>query len=151
MEVSHSVSDRRLHLLRHAKSSWDDAWLSDHERPLAPRGERAGRAMAKHMGAEGTAPELVLCSDAVRATQTLDLIREALGESRIEVEAELYGASAGDLLGRVQQVDDGTSSVMLIGHNPGMHDVALQLAGGGRRLDDLRVEYPTCALVTLEF
>jgi phosphohistidine phosphatase len=132
----------RLYLLRHAKSSWDDPELPDHDRPLAPRGRKAVRAMRSHLVSAGVAPSLVLCSSALRARQTLDGVAPG-GELRIE--AELYGASARSLLERVRALPAHVESVMLIGHNPGMQELSLLLAG------EPREKFPTGALATLEF
>src|SRR5262245_41814146 len=111
---------KRLYLLRHAKSSWKDVSLSDHDRPLAGRGRRASKAMARHLRDRGIEPDLVLCSTARRARETLDRIAPALGTTAIEIEPGLYGASAHGLLERLHGVQDEIESVMLIGHNPGM-------------------------------
>jgi phosphohistidine phosphatase len=97
---------RTLFLLRHAKSSWDDPALPDHERPLAPRGLRDAKRIAKHVGRLGITPELVLCSTAVRTQQTLDLLRPKVGEVTVQVEEQLYGASSETLLKRIRSVSD---------------------------------------------
>src|SRR5215831_14982212 len=97
-----SVAVALLYLLRHAKSSWDDPALADHDRPLAPRGRRNGAALAEHVTREGIAPDLVLCSTALRARETLALLLPALGgEAEIQLEDELYGATADELLARL--------------------------------------------------
>jgi phosphohistidine phosphatase len=143
---------KTLFLLRHAKSSWDDPGLADHDRPLAPRGKRAANAIAEHLRDEGVAPELVLCSSSQRTRETLERIAPALGdEVRVEIERELYAASPDRLLERLRAVDDDAESVMLIGHNPGIEQLALSLAGDGEKLTDVRRKYPTAALATLEF
>ena len=143
---------KQLFLLRHAKSSWDDSELIDHDRPLAPRGRRAVRLITEHLGREGVTPSLVLCSSARRARETLEGIAPALGEAiPVQIERELYAASDGRLLERLRAVDDGVESVMLIGHNPGVEQLALSLAGGGQNLAVLSRKYPTGALATLEF
>jgi phosphohistidine phosphatase len=143
---------KRLFLLRHAKSSWDDPGLADHDRPLAPRGKRAAKVIAEHLREERIAPDLVLCSSSRRTRETLDRIASALGdEVRVEIERELYAASADRLLERLRALDDDVESVMLIGHNPGIEQLALSLAGDGEKLADVRRKYPTAALATLEF
>jgi phosphohistidine phosphatase len=143
---------KQLFLLRHAKSSWDDAELIDHDRPLAPRGRRAMRLIAEHLAREGVTPALVLCSSARRARETLERIAPALGDALpVQIERELYAASDGRLLERLRRVEDGVESVMLIGHNPGVEQLALSLAGGGQDLAVLSGKYPTGALATLEF
>lgn len=143
---------KQLFLLRHAKSSWDDPELIDHDRPLAPRGRRAVRLITEHLGREGVAPALVLCSSARRARETLEGIAPALGETiPVQIERELYAASDGRLLERLRAIDDRVESVMLIGHNPGVEQLALSLAGGGQNLAALSRKYPTGALATFEF
>jgi phosphohistidine phosphatase len=142
----------RLYLLRHAKSSWDDPTLADHDRPLAARGRRAAKVMAEHVRREGIAPELVLCSSSRRTRQTLTLIAPSLGEStRAEIKPELYAASAGDLLEALREMPDEVASAMLIGHNPGIQDLTLGLAGDGPETARVRRKFPTAALATLEF
>lgn len=142
-----------LFLLRHAKSSWDDPALPDHDRPLAPRGIKAARRMAGHMQSEGISPELVLCSSARRTRDTLALLEPALGRTvAVEIEDELYGAGPSDLIERLRRVDAELDAVMMIGHNPGLQDLAIELAGGGEAeaLEELHEKFPTAALATLE-
>jgi phosphohistidine phosphatase len=128
---------KRLYLLRHAKSSWKQPELADHERPLAGRGKRAAKAMASYLAEHDIAPELVLCSTSVRTRATLERI--GLDDPNVSFERELYGASAGELAERVRAVRDDVSTVMLIGHNPALE----QLAGVGEK-------FPTGALAVLE-
>lgn len=135
----------RLYLLRHAKSSWDDAGLADHDRPLAKRGRRATKAIARYLTEHAVAPELVLCSTARRTRETLERIAPALGTPEVSYETELYGASAGELMERLRAVPDGVGSVMLIGHNPGIEDLASALI---RRA--VASKFPTGAVATLE-
>jgi phosphohistidine phosphatase len=143
---------KQLFLLRHAKSSHDDSALADHDRPLAPRGRRATSAMAVHLREHGVKPALVLCSSAVRARQTLDGIEGGLGGSpEVRIESELYEVSAGGLLGRLRRIPDAVPSTMLIGHNPAMGRLALDLASGGPDLAKLARKFPTGALAMLEF
>jgi phosphohistidine phosphatase len=139
-----------LHLLRHAKSSWADQTLPDHDRPLAPRGLRDAKRIADHLRRLGIAPDLTLCSTARRTRETLALIRPALGDTAsVRLESELYGATAETLLERVRAVPEDVASVMLIGHNPGLHDLALLLASTGAGLERLAAKFPTAALATL--
>ena len=142
---------KRLYLLRHAKSSWDDPTLADHDRPLAPRGRRAAKVIAEHLGRKGIAPELVLCSPSRRTRQTLKRLAPGLGKNvDVQIEPELYAAPASDLLQVLHEVPDEVESVMLIGHNPGIQDLALGLAGAGSGIPRLRSKFPTAALATLE-
>ena len=89
---------KRLWLLRHLKSSWDEPGLADHDRPLAPRGRKAGKRIRQWAADHDVRPDLVLCSTAVRARATLDLVAPALGSPVVEIEAGLYHAWADDLL-----------------------------------------------------
>jgi phosphohistidine phosphatase len=141
---------KRLFLLRHAKSSWDESGLADHERPLAKRGRQASKVIGEHLREEGIVPELVLCSPSARTRETLERI--GLGDdAEVRIEDDLYGASAGDLLEVLHGVADEVGSVMLIGHNPGIEDLALQVAGSGEELERMRQKFPTAALATLDF
>ncbi len=142
---------KHLYLLRHAKSSWKDTSLPDHDRPLAARGRRATRAIARHLRDHGIEPELVLCSTARRARDTLEPIEPALGSPAVLVERDLYAASAPALLERLRSVPDSVESVMLIGHNPGLQDLALDLARPSPTARELATKYPTATLATLAF
>jgi phosphohistidine phosphatase len=146
------MAARQLLLLRHAKSSHDDPDLADHERPLASRGERAAAALGRYMRGHDLGPALVLCSSAVRARQTLDGVTGELGASpEVRIESELYEASPRGLLERLRRIDDEVPSAMLVGHNPAMERLALDLASGGPDLADLARKYPTGALAVLAF
>jgi phosphohistidine phosphatase len=142
---------KHLYLLRHAKSSWKDTSLPDYDRPLAGRGRRATKAIARHLREQGIKPELVLCSTARRARETLEGIEPALGAAALCLEDELYAAGAPALLERLRRVPDAVESVMLIGHNPGLHELALGLARPSPTASDLAVKYPTGALAILAF
>jgi phosphohistidine phosphatase len=143
---------RTLYLLRHAKSSWDDPAPSDHDRPLAPGGRRAAELVAEHLLRKRIRPSLVLCSSARRTRETLDGIAPALGEDvEVVVEPGLYAAPRRDLLERLHAVPGSVDSALVIGHNPAIQDLALELAGSGDELDQLAVKYPTAALATLAF
>jgi len=134
---------RRLALLRHAKSAGkDDPRMCDHERPLAPRGERAAVAMGERL----SVPDLVLCSTARRAVDTWELARPGLGaEVEVAFEDSLYTFDEEDLLDRVRELDDGVASVLLVGHNPAMEMLLLDLTA-----EDVG-KFPTAALATTAF
>jgi phosphohistidine phosphatase len=138
--------------MRHAKSSWDDPARRDVERPLAPRGRRAARAMAEHLLREGIRPALILCSPAERTRETLELVAPAMPGVPTLVEQELYGASNEDLLLRLRELPATVPSVLLIGHNPAVQALAVALAGSGEReaLIRLTAKMPTGALTTLQ-
>jgi phosphohistidine phosphatase len=143
---------RQLFLLRHAKSSWENPQLADHDRPLAPRGRRATNLIAEHLSRELIAPALVLCSSARRARETLERIAPALGKQvAAQIERDLYAGSEHQLLERLRAVSDDAASVMLIGHNPAVEQLALTLARSGEKVAIIERKYPTGALATLEF
>ena len=135
---------KRLLLLRHAKSSWDDASLADHDRPLNPRGRRAASRIGRYLRENDIATDLVLCSSATRTVQTFELLRMRT-PPQVLVEDELYGADAAEMLARLRQVQPSARSVLLIGHNPGIHELAVTLGG---EHEDLTA-FPTAALADL--
>lgn len=144
---------RRLYLLRHAKSSWDEDGVDDFERPLSGRGRKAARAMAKYLAQHKIRPALVLCSAAVRTRATYDLIEPRLAGVPASIEAGLYAADRGNLLARLHRLDDHLGSVLLIGHNPGLERLAVFLAdphGDAAALEKLADKFPTGALAVLE-
>lgn len=141
---------KRLHLLRHAKSSWDDAALRDRDRPLAPRGRRATIRIANWARKHDVRPQLVVSSSAVRARETLQGVLPGLGEPEIWIELALYAASAETLLERVRALPDEAEEAMLVGHNPGLGDLLLLLGEPGELRDRAEAKVPTGALATLE-
>ena len=149
-----TLQPRILYLLRHAKSSWSDDRLDDHDRPLATRGKDSVVRLRHHLAATGIAPDLVLCSSTRRTMMTLEGIADALpATTTVLVEAGLYGAPSGELLRRLHDVSDDAASVMLIGHNPGMEALAALLIADGDEALRRRVaeKFPTGALATLAF
>jgi phosphohistidine phosphatase len=145
---------RHLVLLRHAKSSWDDPTLVDHDRPLAPRGENALPRMCDHLASGAHRPQVVLCSSARRTVATLEGIRPALPDDvRVEVDHSLYHADGRELLDRLHGLDEGTTCAMMVGHNPSLQDLALLLAdtGDSDLRQQLATKLPTGAIVALSF
>ncbi len=143
-----------LLLLRHAKSRWDDPGLEDFDRPLAARGREAAVRMGAYMARQGLAPALILCSSAVRARQTLELVRPHLGGNPATQFADgLYLATPAALLQRLRKLGADVETVLLIGHNPGMHNLAVNLSGSGEKksLEALAGKFPTAALAVLTF
>ena len=136
---------KHLYLLRHAKSSWEEPGLPDHERPLAPRGRKACRKLATYLGRQRIRPELVLCSSSRRTRETLELIRTALTGAVIEIEDGLYAADSDRLLARLRELPESASSVLLIAHNPGLQDLAITLAPSAARVGE---KFPTGALAS---
>ena len=142
---------KHLFLLRHAKSSWDDPGLDDHNRPLAPRGRRASALIAEHLREARIGPVLVLCSSARRTRETLERVLPVLDPVEVRIEPELYGASSEDLLLRLRRVPHEVEAVMMVGHQPAIQELALHLAGEGSQLERMRAKFPTAALATLTF
>lgn len=144
-----------LSLLRHAKSSWADPELSDHERPLAKRGARAVPALAKFIRQEKLRPGLVLCSDAMRTRATLALLLAELGPPAPQViyDERLYLAAPDAIRAALAGVSEDYAHVLVVGHNPGLHALALELVGEGDRklLAALAREFPTGALAVFSF
>lgn len=144
---------RRLMLLRHAKSD-RPAGIGDHERPLARRGRGDSAAIGRYMAASGLRPDLVVVSTARRAEETWELARPAFAQVVAQRhERRIYEASAPSILEVIRETDPRVTTLLLVGHNPGFHDLALGLVGGGRREDlaRLRQKYPTAGLVVLDF
>jgi phosphohistidine phosphatase len=119
---------KMLHLLRHAKSSRKED-IGDYERPLSRRGQDAARRVGAHLPAMAGELDLVLCSSALRTRETLDLVvAEFSPRPRSMIEDELYLASRERLMDRLRRIDEADVNVLLIGHNPGLHELAVGLA-----------------------
>ena len=143
-----------LILLRHAKSSWKDPTLADHDRPLNTRDMAEAPVMGKAMAKHGLDPELVLCSPARRTRDTLALVLPELKtEPKIVYEDGLYHGTPAEMLGLLHEVGTGIGRVLLVGHNPEIQEFALDLIGSGPKLlkDSLEAKYPTAGLVVLRF
>jgi phosphohistidine phosphatase len=142
---------RTLFCLRHAKSSLVEPGIDDHERPLSARGVRAAELIALYLKQRGDPPRFALSSTARRTVETLAPIRRQLGIA-FDTDRALYLAAPDALCQRIARVDDGMPSLLLVGHNPGMHELAMQLAGDGDRAlrAQLRERFPTAALAILD-
>ena len=143
---------RTILLFRHAKSAWDNPNLTDFERPLAPRGTRACGTMQRYLRELGLQPQIILCSAAVRTRQTLDGIKEAFNPSvEIKFDKALYLCSPNIFVGRLRELPDSCHTVMVIGHNPGLQHLALDLIGTGDTalLGRISAKFPTAGLATL--
>lgn len=145
----------KLYLLRHAKSAWDDPDVGDHARPLSKRGVGDGPRMGRYMAQHELKPDCVLSSDSERTRETVALVLAELGTPAPQVvfDAELYLASSYGIVERLRAGAGDAKCVMIVGHNPGMHALALALAGEGCRkgMQELAVKYPTAALAVFEF
>jgi phosphohistidine phosphatase len=143
-----------LSLLRHAKSSWKDASLPDHDRPLNPRGTVEAPLMGKAMAKRGLDPDLVLCSTARRTRDTLALVLPELKtEPKIVYEDGLYHGTPADMLALLHGVDAKAGLVLLVGHNPELQTFALDLIGSGAAhlKGRLVAKLPTAGLVAIRF
>jgi phosphohistidine phosphatase len=145
---------KTLTLLRHAKSGWDDPVARDFDRPLNKRGEKAARLMGQYMKAHGLAFDGVVASPAVRVIETLDHVAAGY-EKRIEPiwERRVYLASSATLMDVLRDLDDAVQSVMMVGHNPGMEDLVLDLVpeeGSDAKLrDEVYEKFPTAAIAQI--
>ena len=152
---------RRLLLLRHAKTEHDAPSGRDHDRRLDERGRRDAAIIGDWIAHHPPVPDAVLVSTAVRAHQTWEIASEAMNDAlrepaqpQVELLDELYGAEPAQLLRliRLAEVTD-PARLMLIGHNPGMHELALMLAGSGDAAAKKSLEdnLPTAGLAILDF
>jgi phosphohistidine phosphatase len=140
----HRPTLKTLLVLRHAKSSWKDTGLEDHERPLNQRGERDAPGMGRLIRERGLTPELIISSDAVRARLTAGAVaKTAQFTGEIRLEPRLYAASVADIL-TVLRTAKGmdAKTVMIVGHNPGLEELVAQLTGEPQEL-------PTAALAQI--
>jgi len=135
---------KRLYVLRHAKSSWDDASLADYDRPLNARGLETAPFMGRLMRERGYLPDAVLSSPAKRARNTAKLASEAAGlNSSILFDEQIYEASPQTLVKVLSGVDDKAGSAMVVGHNPGMEGLIRLLTGETAAM-------PTAALAVVD-
>ncbi len=143
---------RQLLLMRHAKSSWDDPKVPDHARPLNARGRRAAAAMRGVMAELGLAPDLVLVSSARRTLQTLEALEPWDETPLVEPMDALYLAGAPQMMKLLNAIASTVRSAMVIGHNPGLHELAVMLVGpqamtpANPMMRSLAEGYPTAAL-----
>jgi phosphohistidine phosphatase len=144
----------RLCLLRHANSTWNRTDTDDFQRPLDRQGQNAASAMAAFLAETQSAPDLILCSAAKRTRETLAQVLSHLEDDcAIRIERRLYLACTGKLLERLQSVDTAVGKVMLIAHNPGLHELAMLLAKSGDPADltSMRTNFPAGATAELAF
>jgi len=148
-------ADRRLVLLRHAKSAWPD--MPDHDRPLARRGQRDAPVMGSWLRTAGLVPDLVVCSTARRARETWQLAQAALGAvPPARFDEWVYQASAAQLLELIRGEPATSVTLLVVGHDPGVPELALTLAettpddrAGAvpdEMLDRMRAKFPTAAI-----
>jgi len=144
---------KTLTLLRHAKSDWSDAVPRDFDRPLNERGRRAARTMGAYMAAEGLRFDQTVASPAARVRDTLDEVAKPYGEALAPMfDPRVYLASVSTLLDLVRATDAGVERLLLVGHNPGLEELALELAADDedspmRR--EVELKYPTATLAEI--
>ena len=141
------MADKELILVRHAKSSWGDMDLDDHDRPLNGRGERNAPEMGVRLAGTGVRPQAMFTSTALRAATTAEIIAEAIGFPQGEIVREpgLYHAGVKDWLTWITGLDNAWNTVMAFGHNPGITELVADVW-------DLPVlNVPTCGVVWLRF
>jgi phosphohistidine phosphatase len=145
---------RRLMLLRHAKSDWSVGGQRDIDRTLAPRGREVAPLMGRYMAQHGLAPDRVLVSSARRTRETWELLAPEFGEQpAFGYEPRLYEASAKAILAVVHETAADIHTLLLIGHNPGLQEIAAKLMATGEidARQQLMEKFPTAALAVLDF
>lgn len=136
---------KRLLLLRHAKSSWDDTSMADFDRPLNARGRQAAPFMGKLIALEKMMPDIIVSSPAKRAVETAELIKNNGGlNANIRFDERIYEATTETLRQVISSFDDSAQSVLLVGHNPGFEGILNYLTGKA-------LSMPTAALAIIEF
>ena len=145
---------RRLMLLRHAKSDWAKPGLRDHDRPLNPRGREAAPRIGAYMALHALVPDLILASTAKRVTETLEHLLPAFKtRPNVTSEPRIYDAGSNTLLAVLKEAPRSAHSLLLVGHNPGMAELAALLIASGdvdarQRLIE---KFPTAALAVIDF
>jgi phosphohistidine phosphatase len=143
---------RLIHLLRHARTGQTDPGLDDFERPLSGRGQRACKALRRYLRMADVRPDLVLCSSSARSRETLERLLPVLGDSvQVRFDRRLYTAGRLALSNRLRRLTDEVTSVLLVGHQPGIQALALELAGDGDpdAMARLESKFPSGALASL--
>jgi len=132
-------------LMRHAKSSWKEMHLADHDRPLNSRGRTSAPMIGDHLSRIDLVPDVIVCSTATRARQTVEYLLETLPyEGEVYYTRELYHAGTETFLEEISKLDNGFKCAMLVGHNPGMEDAVEDLTGEWVRM-------PTAAVAHIVF
>lgn len=145
---------KRLILLRHAKSAWDNPSLADFDRPLSSRGRKAAPLVGAYLARRGLVPDLVLTSSAQRAVETLDLVCAGWqAKPTVRKLKSLYLAMPREMLRRLQAIGREPDCVMLVGHNPGIADLANWLCSHGKaeQRASLAHKFPTGAIAVVDF
>lgn len=143
----------RLFLMRHAKAGWAEPGMRDFDRPLEPVGRTDADAIGAAMTASAYVPELVLCSSARRARETLDWVIRHLDSRRVIFTDALYSTDSAGYVDVIRESGDDVDQVLVVGHNPMMEDVAEALSGDGesRARAVLNFGFPTSGLAVIRF
>lgn len=145
---------KRLTLLRHAKSDWDDPVARDFDRPLNRRGEKAAMLVGQYAKSQGMIFDHLVASPAARVMQTLETFFEGFGETvETQWDRRIYLASPATLIDVVRDLPEHTNSALMVGHNPGLEDLVLNLVpddGVSKLREDVEVKFPTASLVVLD-
>jgi phosphohistidine phosphatase len=144
----------RLLLLRHAKSSWDDSEIDDFDRPLNTRGRRSAPLMGRHCAQHNLVPHTILCSSARRTRETLAGIMPYFTDDlKIEITRDLYMTSEDRHLALIRARGETARTMMAIGHNPSLRDLAILLIGSGNPVlrAELDEKFPTAAVAVIDF
>jgi len=143
---------KRLLVLRHAKAERDSTTGRDFDRPLAERGRKDAAELGHAMRERGLRPDAVVASPAKRVVETLAALAKGYGPLKADYDQRIYDAATGTLLDVVRQAGDSALALLLVGHNPGLQELLLDLADRDERglRDRLRAEYPTAALAVVE-
>ncbi len=144
---------KTLYLLRHAKSDWGDSSLKDFDRPLDDRGWSAAKAMGREMRERDMAPDLVLVSPAARTKETLARAEEGFGEKFKAMEDRaIYLAETETLVDLIRGAPSSAARLLIVGHNPGMHELVIALSNGPAELrEEAAHKFPTAALAEISF
>lgn len=140
---------KTLFLLRHAKSDYPSG-TRDFDRPLNPRGRAAALKMGEELRRLGLAADHILASPAARVKETLGLVSDGYGgRMPVDYREDLYLAAPETLIALIAATDDDHDGLLIVGHNPGLQQLALQLGGDGPARDAILAKYPTGALTEI--
>ena len=145
---------KKLTLLRHAKSGWNDRSQRDFERPINERGVAGARLIGTWIKREGLEFDCVLASPAIRVAETIDRVENSLGRTLApDWDRRIYLASSVTLADILRGVETDPQHIMMAGHNPGLEDLIFDLVpddGTQNLRDEVEEKFPTCALAMLE-
>jgi phosphohistidine phosphatase len=144
----------RLMLLRHAKSDWSRPGVADHERPLNARGRKAAPKIGATIARHDLVPDLIVASTATRVRETLDLVLAAFKRApKVTHDARVYEAEPDALMQVIRETPREMKSLLLVGHNPGLAELAALLIASGKAEARTRMaaKFPTAALAVIDF